>query len=79
LQERIDNPKKHWKHNPDDFEQAKHWDKYRQYYEEVFEHCNAAPWTIIPADQNWYKEYCIAKLLFEKLSALNLSYPSIHV
>jgi PPK2 family polyphosphate:nucleotide phosphotransferase len=40
LQERIDNPQKHWKYNPNDVEEAKFWDKYMQMYEVCFEECS---------------------------------------
>jgi PPK2 family polyphosphate:nucleotide phosphotransferase len=75
LQERITRPEKRWKHDPGDQEEAQYWDVYMKMYEDVFEHCNVQPWTIIPADQNWYKEYCVAKTLVEGLKTLNLTYP----
>jgi PPK2 family polyphosphate:nucleotide phosphotransferase len=75
LQERIDKPSKQWKYNAKDFEEAKLWDDYMQVYEDCFEHCNEMPWTIVPADQNWYKEYIIAKTLKDALSGLKMEYP----
>jgi polyphosphate kinase 2 (PPK2 family) len=45
-------------------------------YEDVFQYCNDIPWTIVPADQNWYKEYVIIKTLTEALSSLNMQYPA---
>lgn len=77
LQERIDNPKKHWKFDQADFEKAKEWKAYHKYYEKVFENCNKVPWEIVPADQNWYKEYFIAKTLVKRLENLNMQYPSL--
>jgi polyphosphate kinase 2 (PPK2 family) len=76
LEERIQNPTKEWKYNPNDKEEAKLWDKYMQMYEDVFANCNAIPWTIVPADQNWYKEFVIAKTFVETLKHLNMSYPT---
>lgn len=76
LKERLEDPQKGWKYNPQDFEEAKLWDKYMQMYEDVFEHCSEVPWTIVPADQNWYKEYMIAKTLTDALSSLNMQYPT---
>jgi PPK2 family polyphosphate:nucleotide phosphotransferase len=75
LQERVEDPRKRWKHDAGDVEEAKYWDNYIQMYEDVFKHCRVSPWTIIPADQNWYKEYCVAKTITEGLEALNLTYP----
>ena len=77
LKERIEDPTKQWKYNERDFEEAKLWDKYMQMYEDVFENCSAVPWTIVPADQNWYKEYIIAKTLVDALKNLNMKYPQI--
>lgn len=76
FQERLNVPEKSWKYNPADFEEAKLWDKYRQAYEDVFEYCNEVPWIVVPADQNWYKEYLIAKTVADALESLKMQYPS---
>ena len=74
--ERIANPKKQWKYGPEDFDKAKKWPAYRKAYEAVFEHCSPEiPWHIVPSDNNWYKEYYIAKTVVEKMRSLNMSYP----
>lgn len=79
LQERLEDPTKHWKHNKNDAAEAKLWDKYMDAYEDVFENCNTIPWNIIPADQNWYKEFLVAKLLVEALEKLDMKYPALEV
>lgn len=75
LTERTTNPEKAWKYNAADFEEAKLWDKYMQMYEDVFAACNDPEWTIVPADQNWYKEYLIAKTVMDAIESLKLTYP----
>jgi len=77
LEERISNPAKQWKYNEDDFKEAKLWDHYRHAYEDCFEHCNKVPWTIVPADQNWYKEYIIATTVRDMLGKLKMQYPGL--
>jgi PPK2 family polyphosphate:nucleotide phosphotransferase len=77
LQERTHDPRKMWKYNEKDFEEAKLWKKYMKYYEECFQHCNKVPWQIIPADQNWYKEYLVAKSVYDTLKRLNMQYPGL--
>jgi PPK2 family polyphosphate:nucleotide phosphotransferase len=77
LEERLSDPKKGWKYNPKDFEEAKLWDKYMEMYDDVFENCNNIPWIIVPADQNWYKEYLITKTLLEALEGLKMDYPPL--
>jgi len=77
LQERIKDPTKQWKYNENDFSESALWDEYRSAYEDCFEHCGAIPWTIVPADQNWYKEYIIAEKLVKTLRSFNMQYPGI--
>jgi PPK2 family polyphosphate:nucleotide phosphotransferase len=79
LRERVENPSKRWKYNPGDEKEAALRDTYLQMYEDVFEHCNAVPWTIVPADQNWYKEYVVARQLVETLRALNMNFPEVRI
>lgn len=77
LQERIKNPSKMWKYNKRDFDEAELWKDYQQAYKDCFENCNKAPWTIVPADQNWYKEHIIAKNLHQLLKGLDMQYPGL--
>jgi PPK2 family polyphosphate:nucleotide phosphotransferase len=77
LTERIRDPKKQWKYNEKDFEEAKLRDEYWEVYEDCFENCNDIPWTIVPADQNWYKEFVIASQLLETLKSLEMKYPGL--
>lgn len=78
LQERINDPTKQWKYNERDFEEAKLWDDYMAAYEDCFERCNDVPWTIVPADQNWYKEYVIAYTLQKALEKLDMKFPGLN-
>jgi PPK2 family polyphosphate:nucleotide phosphotransferase len=77
LAERIEDPAKMWKYNDRDFVESKLWDVYMEMYEDCFNHCKDVPWTIVPADQNWYKEYLIATELHKLLQGLNMQYPGI--
>ena len=75
LKERVENPEKHWKYNARDFDEAKLFDEYHKMYEDVFANCNDPEWTIVPADQNWYKEYIIAKKLAYTLENFDMKFP----
>lgn len=77
LQERIHDPKKQWKYNEKDFDEAKLWKQYMKMYSDCFAHCNKAPWSIIPADQNWYKDHLIATELHTLLKGLKMQFPGI--
>jgi PPK2 family polyphosphate:nucleotide phosphotransferase len=77
LEERILDPTKQWKYNVDDLKESKLWDDYMNMYEDCFDRCGKIPWTIIPADQNWYKEYLIAASVRDLLKGLKMQYPGL--
>jgi PPK2 family polyphosphate:nucleotide phosphotransferase len=77
LNERISDVRKQWKYNENDFKEAKFWDDYMNAYQDCFELCSAIPWTIVPADQNWFKEYTIASAVRDRLKSLDMRYPGI--
>jgi len=76
LQERMDDPTKQWKYKKDDWKVNEQWEDYMKYYEDAIRECNDPEWLVVPADQNWYKEYLIAKTLVTALKKLPLAYPS---
>jgi PPK2 family polyphosphate:nucleotide phosphotransferase len=78
LRERKKNPNKFWKHNDDDWKQRRKWEEYMHTYEMIFRKCNDPEWNIIPADQNWYKEYLVAHVVYKKLRSLKLKYPELN-
>jgi len=78
LSERMHDPTKMWKYNEKDFEVAKLWNKHMKMYEDCFNNCNKPEWNIVPADQNWYKEYIVATALRDMLQSLNMRYPGIN-
>ena len=77
LRERMKDEAKMWKYNEKDLEEARLWDIYMQVYEDCFNNCNRPPWTIVPADQNWYKEFIIASQLHELLTGLDMKFPDM--
>ncbi len=76
LQERIDDPLKHWKHNEADWEEAKLWDKYMNAYEDAINR-SSVPWIIAPVDQRWYRDYFIAEKVLTTMEALHFSLPKL--
>ena len=77
LQERLDDPDKQWKFDPNDLVQRKKWDDYQRAYEKaiVATDCDNAPWYVVPADSKTHRNLLIATLLLETLEDLKLSYP----
>ncbi len=77
LQARIDDPSKHWKLSPSDFEERQFWGDYMDAYEDIFRETSHkhAPWFVIPSDHKWFRNVAISGLLVEALQSLKLSYP----
>lgn len=76
LTERVEVPKKNWKHSDQDWEERKLWDKYREAYEYVLTQ-STTPWTILPCDNEWYRNYIAAKTVCEKLESLKMNFPPL--
>jgi len=78
LDERKTDPTKMWKYNQKDYEEREYWDDYMKAYNSVFEYCSPdIPWTIVPSDQNWVKEYIISKKLVDTLEGFEMKYPGL--
>lgn len=77
LKERMKDPSKMWKYNENDFAEAKLWNEYMKVYEDCFNNCNNPSWTIVPSDQNWYKEFIITTALHTLLKGLNMQFPGM--
>ncbi|MDA0840268.1 MAG: polyphosphate kinase 2 family protein [Planctomycetota bacterium] len=77
LQERLDNPDKHWKFNISDLDERKLWDKYQVAFESALRECSTkeAPWFIIPANRKWYRNYLVARIIRITLEGMDLRYP----
>jgi PPK2 family polyphosphate:nucleotide phosphotransferase len=77
LQERLEDPEKQWKFDPNDVEQRKKWDEYQQAYQRaiVATDTDHAPWYVIPANSKTHRNLLVSTLLLEIMKDLKLSYP----
>lgn len=76
LNQRIQDPTKQWKHNPNDWKEREFWDDYMRCYEDVINK-SEIPWHIVPVDDRWYRDYFILKTLVDTLEKMDLAYPKI--
>lgn len=69
LIEREKDPTKAWKLNPGDWREREYWKQFTKAYEDVLTKCASkhAPWYIVPADQKWYRNHCVAEALVKSL------------
>ncbi|MBL8755721.1 MAG: polyphosphate kinase 2 family protein [Planctomycetes bacterium] len=77
LQARIDDPKKRWKWSSRDLDERRRWDDYQAAYEEALAATSTAkaPWYVVPADRNWFRDLVVSEILVETLEALDLRLP----
>jgi PPK2 family polyphosphate:nucleotide phosphotransferase len=77
FEERISDPARRWKFDPADLEKRKLWDDYRAAFEDMLEKCSTdeAPWYVVPADQNWYRDYVVCSTIVSVLKDMNPRYP----
>lgn len=76
LQERLDVQEKNWKHKDGDWEERKHWNKYRQAYEYAINN-SSIPWIIAPVDKRWYRNWFVAKEVLKALKAMKIKLPAL--
>lgn len=76
LQERIDDPLKHWKHNDADWKEAELWPDYMSAYENAINK-SVVPWIIAPVDQRWYRDYFIAEKVLATMQSLHFELPTL--
>lgn len=78
LLERIDTPEKQWKFNPGDLDERKLWPDYMKAYEDALSKTSTeyAPWYVVPANHNWYRNLVVAQVLVDKLKGLKMQYPA---
>ncbi|QDV44882.1 Polyphosphate kinase 2 (PPK2) [Stieleria neptunia] len=81
FRKRLENPAKHWKLNPGDYEARNQWDEVRRAYEDAFEHCSTkdAPWYVIPADHKWFRDAAISSIVAKTLSEMDPQFPPVEV
>lgn len=77
LQERVDDPAKHWKFSLGDLDARKQWKEYQKAYESLLNATSTtwAPWTVVPANSKTHRNLMIATLVCEALRKLKLRFP----
>ncbi len=77
LQERVDDPAKHWKFDLADIEARKYWGAYQEAYRDALAATSVphAPWYVIPADSKTQRDLMVAELLLRTLTDMKLSFP----
>ena len=79
LKERLLDPTKRWKYSPHDLVGRSRWSGYQTAYAEALRRCDTdgAPWYVIPSDRKWYRNWAVARLLYETLTDMQPTYPTL--
>jgi len=77
FQERLANPHKNWKFSQADLSTRQHWHDYIDAYEDMLNATshNDAPWHLVPADRNWYRDHVIAHTVLRAIEDLKMKWP----
>ena len=77
LQERLDDPSKHWKFSAGDLAERKRWDEYIAAYEDMLSRTStdSAPWYVIPSNRKWYRNLAVSSVIIRTLEGLKMDYP----
>lgn len=80
IDERLKNLSKNLKFSSEDVKNRKLWNKYTASFEKMLVSTSTkhSPWTIVPADNKWYRDYIVSKTLVERLEQLKMSFPRAH-
>ena len=77
FEERIRDPRKQWKFDPQDLVKRAQWNDYAKAYGDMLGLCNTsiAPWYVIPADHKWLRDLAVTQIMVERLRALSPQFP----
>jgi len=79
MQDRLNDPTKTWKFNPNDLKERALWPQYMKAYENAMTATSTtyAPWYVVPADSKTNRNLLISRILFNALKKLQLEYPPV--
>lgn len=79
LLERMEDPTKRWKFNPDDVKERELWPKYMDAYRDMLEATSTehAPWYVLPADQKWLSRVLAASIVTSEIGRMGLRFPEL--
>jgi PPK2 family polyphosphate:nucleotide phosphotransferase len=79
LQERLNDPTKHWKFSASDMTERRNWNQYTPAIEEMLERTSTpwAPWYLVPSDRKWYRDLVVSRVLVRTLKDLKLRWPKL--
>lgn len=77
LNERLDNPHKHWKFDPADLQDRRLWDRYQEAFERAINATSTerSPWYVVPANRKWFRNAVVTEVIVRQLEDMNPQFP----
>jgi PPK2 family polyphosphate:nucleotide phosphotransferase len=77
FEERIHDPRKQWKFDPQDLVKRAQWPAYAKAFGDMLGCCSTplAPWYVVPADHKWLRDLAVAQIMAATLRALAPRFP----
>ncbi|HUZ69509.1 MAG TPA: PPK2 family polyphosphate kinase [Candidatus Saccharimonadales bacterium] len=77
FEDRLKDPQKRWKFQRGDLEDRALWKEYQAAYSEALQRTSTktAPWYVVPADNKWFRNWAVCRLLIETLTEMDPQYP----
>jgi PPK2 family polyphosphate:nucleotide phosphotransferase len=77
LEERLNDPSKHWKVSERDLEDRKFWSSYTVTYQDIIKRCSntRAPWYIIPANKKWFRNLAVGLIIVDTIERMKPKFP----
>jgi PPK2 family polyphosphate:nucleotide phosphotransferase len=79
LQDRLDDPTKHWKFSESDLPERRRWPQYVIAYEDAVNQTSTAwaPWIVVPSDRKWFRDLVVSTALVNALAGLDMRWPRL--
>jgi PPK2 family polyphosphate:nucleotide phosphotransferase len=77
LLDRLSDPEKRWKVNKEDYKKRRNWGQYMTAYTDAIINCTMkeAPWYVIPANNKWFRNWVISKIITNALVGMKIKFP----
>ncbi len=77
LQERIDDPERHWELSESDFRERKYWNEYMRAYETAMRETDSpdSKWQVLMSDRKWFRDAATSELILQILEDMHPQFP----
>jgi PPK2 family polyphosphate:nucleotide phosphotransferase len=77
LRDRLEDPAKHWKFDPQDLIERERWDEHHAAFEDAINATATmeSPWYVVPANSKWFRDAVVTRVIVERLRQMDPHFP----